>query len=118
MLHELAPNFRCKCAINHAEFIEQFHDRIDDFTPYIRCTVTEYERLMQYRKDYPGKRFLWYICCFGASPNNFLRTNDIKDFWAPDSETQELKGSEELFSLNFADYNEMKAEMLRLLESK
>lgn len=213
LLNELAPNFRCKCAINHAEFIEQFHDRIDDFTPYIRCLVTEYERLMQCRKDYPGKRFLWYICCFGASPNNFLRThllenrmtgiltsvlrmegflrwnycvwtddprkdirysyyeagdtnfvypgrngkvllslryknlrrgitdfemleqiratkgddvvntllqkvmrtNNIKDFWAPDSVTQELKASEELFSLNFADYNEMKAEMLRLL---
>lgn len=215
LLQELAPNFRCKCAINHAEFIEQFHDRIDDFVPYIRCTVVEYERLMQYRKDYPGKKFLWYICCYGASPNNFLRTpllenrmtgiltsvlrmegflrwnycvwpddprndirysyfeagdtnfiypahngkvllslryknllrgitdyemleqiraqkgdavvdallqkvirtNTIKDFWAPDSETNALKPSEELFSLTFADYNEMKEEMLQLLEA-
>ncbi len=79
MLAELAPNFRCKCAINHAEFIEEFHDRIDDFVPYLRCTVVEYDRLMQYYKDYPDKRFLWYVCCGGASPNNFLRTALIEN---------------------------------------
>ena len=79
LLNELAPSFRCKCAINHAEFIEEFHDRIDDFVPYMRCTVTEYERLMQYYKDYPDKRFLWYVCCGGASPNNFLRTALIEN---------------------------------------
>lgn len=79
MLAELAPNFRCKCAINHAEFIEEFHDRIDDFVPYLRCTVVEYDRLMQYYKDYPEKKFLWYVCCGGASPNNFLRTAPIEN---------------------------------------
>lgn len=79
MLKELAPSFRCKCAINHAEFIEEFHDRIDDFVPYLRCTVVEYDRLMQYYKDYPDKRFLWYVCCGGASPNNFLRTALIEN---------------------------------------
>ena len=78
LLQELAPNFRCKCAINHAEFIEEFHDRIDDFVPYIRCTIVEYERLMRYRKDYPDKTFMWYVCCGGASPNTFLRTDPIE----------------------------------------
>lgn len=210
LLAELAPRFRCKCAINHAEFIEKFHDRIDDFVPYLRCTVVEYERLMQYRKDYPEKTFLWYVCCGGASPNNFLRTapienrmtgiltsmfrldgflrwnyciwpddprhdirytyfeagdtnfvypggngkvllslryknlqrgiadyemleairakkgnevvdallkkvihaGSIQDFWCQ----SKRKTSEELFSLSFEDYNELKAEMLRLLE--
>ncbi len=79
LLAELAPSFRCKCAINHAEFIEEFHDRIDDFVPYLRCTVMEYDRLMQYYKDYPDKKFLWYVCCGGASPNNFLRTAPIEN---------------------------------------
>ena len=78
MLRELAPNFRCKCAINHAEFIEEFHDYIDDFVPYIRCTVVEYERLMRYKKELTGKKFLWYVCCGGASPNAFLRTPPIE----------------------------------------
>lgn len=79
VLQELAPNFRCKCAINHAEFIEEFHDRIDDFVPYIRCTVVEYPRLMRYRREYPNKKFLWYVCCGGASPNTFLRTPPIEN---------------------------------------
>ena len=79
LLAELAPNFRCKCAINHAEFIEEFHDRIDDFVPYLRCTVVEYDRLMQYYQDYPDKKFLWYVCCGGANPNNFLRSNPIEN---------------------------------------
>ncbi|MGI6260431.1 MAG: glycoside hydrolase domain-containing protein [Acutalibacteraceae bacterium] len=78
LLQELAPNFRCKTAINHAEFIEEFHDRIDDFVPYLRCTVVEYDRLMRYRREYPEKKFLWYVCCGGASPNTFLRTPPIE----------------------------------------
>lgn len=78
ILKELAPSFRCKCAINHAEFIEEFHDRIDDFVPYIRCTIVEYERLMRYRQEYPDKTFMWYVCCGGASPNTFLRTPPIE----------------------------------------
>ncbi len=78
LLNQLAPHFRCKTAINHAEFIEEFHDYIDDFVPYLRCTITEYDRLMQYRQQYPEKRFLWYVCCGGASPNTFLKTPPIE----------------------------------------
>lgn len=78
LLKELAPRFRCKTAINHAEFIEEFHDRIDDFVPYLRCTITEYDRLMRYRQEYREKHFLWYVCCGGAAPNTFLRTDPIE----------------------------------------
>lgn len=79
VLKEIAPNFRCKCAINHVEFIEQFYDRIDDFVPYIECTVTEYNRLMDYRSKYPDKTFLWYICTGGGHPNSYLRTPPIEN---------------------------------------
>lgn len=78
LLEELAPHFRCKTAINHAEFIEAFHDRIDDFVPYLRCAVVEYGRLKECQKQYPDKKFLWYVCCGGASPNTFLRTPPIE----------------------------------------
>ncbi|MDY3284985.1 MAG: DUF4091 domain-containing protein [Eubacteriales bacterium] len=74
LLAELAPRFRCKTAINHAEFIEEFHDRIDDFAPFLRCAVVEHERLQQYRREYPDKRFLWYVCCGRGVPNTFLRS--------------------------------------------
>lgn len=79
LLQELAPSFRCKCAINHAEFIEEFHDRIDDFVPYLRCTIVEYEHLMRYKQEYSDKRFLWYTCCNSiTSPNTFLSTPPIE----------------------------------------
>lgn len=78
LLKELAPSFQCTTAINHAEFIEEFHEVIDDFIPYLRCTIHEYDRLMQYRKDYPEKRFSWYVCCGGASPNTFIRTEPVE----------------------------------------
>ena len=73
-LKALAPNFRCKCAINHAEFIGEFHDYIDDFVPYLNCAVMEYKQLMQYRQAYPTKRFMWYNCCGWLRPNTFLCT--------------------------------------------
>lgn len=79
MLRELAPNFRCKCAINHAEFIEAFHDYIDDFVPYLGCTMLEYERLMGYKEEMQDKKFLWYVCCGGGAPNNYLRTPPIEN---------------------------------------
>ena len=33
---------------------------------------------MRYRREYPEKKFLWYVCCGGASPNTFLRTPPIE----------------------------------------
>lgn len=79
MLKELAPSFKGKCAINHAEFIGEFHDRIDDFVPYIRCTAKEYDKLMEARKTYPDKKFLWYVCCGRVvCPNTFISSNPIE----------------------------------------
>ena len=75
LVRELAPAFRFKCAINHTEFVEEFGDYIDDFAPYIKCTSVGYDKLMQYKKEMPGKRFLWYVCCGGAHPNTFIRSN-------------------------------------------
>lgn len=74
LLAELAPAFRCKTAINHAEFIDEFGDRIDDFVPYLRCATKAYGSLMHYREKYPDKRFLWYICTGPCRPNLFLRS--------------------------------------------
>ena len=72
LIRESAPSFRYKTAINHTEFIEEFGAYIDDFAPYIRCASEEYDRLMEYRRSFDGKRFLWYVCCSGAFPNTFL----------------------------------------------
>ncbi len=74
LIHEVAPAFRFKTAINHAEFVEEFGDYIDDYAPYIRCASQEYDRLMNYRRSSTGKRFLWYVCCGGGLPNTFIRS--------------------------------------------
>lgn len=73
LLAEIAPAFRYKTAINHAEFIEEFGDRIDDFVPFLGCATERYDALMHYREKYPEKRFLWYICTGYGRPNLFLR---------------------------------------------
>ncbi len=78
LLKELAPSFRCKTAINHAEFIEEFHDRIDDFSPFLACAVREYDRLRGYQAQYPDKKFLWYVCCGDTTPNTFIYSPPIE----------------------------------------
>lgn len=78
LLHEIAPHFRCKCAINHAEFIGEFGDQIDDFAPYLGCVRTEYDTLMEYKKTYPEKHYLWYVCCGPTLPNAFLRSAPLE----------------------------------------
>ncbi len=79
MLKSIAPSFRGSCAINHAEFIGQFYDRIDDFVPYLGCTVQEYDRLQEYKAAYPEKRFLWYVCCNREmKPNTFISSHPIE----------------------------------------
>lgn len=74
LLHEIAPRFHLKTAINHVEFIEEFGDRIDDFVPHLRSGLKGYESLCHYRAKYPEKRFLWYVCTGSIKPNTFLRS--------------------------------------------
>lgn len=71
-IKSLAPGFRYKAAINHAEFIQAFADDIDDFVPIYDCLVSENEILRQLRRAMPDKRFLWYVCCVPAFPNTFI----------------------------------------------
>ncbi|MBO5204043.1 MAG: DUF4091 domain-containing protein [Clostridia bacterium] len=65
----IAPTFRFKTAINHAEFIDEFGDVIDDFVPYLYCVCQKYDILKDYQKYLTGKRFLWYVCCGEGRPN-------------------------------------------------
>lgn len=73
-LRKITPAFRLKTAINHAEFIDEFGDCIDDYAPYIKCTSMEYNKLIKFKQEKTGKRFLWYVCCGHTNPNTFLRS--------------------------------------------
>ena len=57
----VAPAFKYKTAINHAEFVKEFGKDIYDFAPYISAMFSEYEALMGFRAEMPDKRFLYYF---------------------------------------------------------
>ena len=78
VLGDIAPSFRYKTAINHAEFIEEFGDRVDDLVPYLRCATKSYKTLQKYRSEYPQKRFLWYVCTGICRPNTFIRNSLVE----------------------------------------
>lgn len=72
LIRELTPAFLFKTAINHAEFIGEFGENINDFAPYLHCVCDEYRKLMEYKAENPQKKFLYYVCCGPAHPNTFL----------------------------------------------
>lgn len=79
-LAAIAPEFRFKAAINHSEFVGEFGDEVSDYAPYINSLCSEYDTLMKYRREMPGKRFLWYICCGPNEPNTFLRSRLVEAY--------------------------------------
>ncbi len=74
-LQKIALAFKCKAAINHAEFIPEFGEEVYDFVPFLQSLSKEYDKICEYKCTMEGKRFLWYVCCGPAYPNTFLRSN-------------------------------------------
>lgn len=72
LLKQTAPSFKCSTAINHAEFIEEFQDRIDTAAPYLGCVSKEYKRLADHKAQFPHKKLLWYVCGHYNIPNNCI----------------------------------------------
>ncbi len=77
----VAPAFKYKTAINHAEFVAEFGKDIYDFAPYISAMFSEYDKLMNFRAEMPDKRFLYYVCGFPEVPNNLLRSELIDGYY-------------------------------------
>ncbi len=80
-IKEIAPSFKFKAAINHAEFIGAFGEDVYDFAPYIDCMCREYDQLKEYQTTMDGKRFLWYVCCGPSYPNTFLRSQLLESWF-------------------------------------
>ena len=79
-LMAIAPAFKCKAAINHAEFVPAFGEEVNDFVPSLGSLSKEYDKLCEYKRTMAGKRFLWYVCCGPAYPNTFLRSQ-LTESW-------------------------------------
>lgn len=70
-LKAMAPSFRFKAAINHASFIEEDIDGIDDYVPILPSACREYDRIQELRSSIRG-RLLFYVCCWPDKPNTFI----------------------------------------------
>lgn len=80
-IKSVAPSFKYKTAINHAEFVNEFGKDIYDFAPYISAMFIEYEALMKFKAEMPDKRFIYYVCCGPDLPNNFLRSELVESYY-------------------------------------
>ncbi len=80
-IKSVAPSFKYKTAINHAEFVNEFGKDIYDFAPYISPMFNEYEALMRFKSEMPDKRFIYYVCCGPDIPNNFIRSELVESYY-------------------------------------
>jgi hypothetical protein len=74
LISSIAPNFKFKTAINHAEFIEEFKHKVTDFVPILSSVCEKWELINQLKEDVNG-RLLWYVCCWPPVPNTFIRSH-------------------------------------------
>jgi len=80
-LKEIAPAFKCKAAINHAEFVPEFGEEVYDFVPSLGSLSKEYDKMCEYKRTMAGKRFMWYVCCGPLYPNTFLRSGLTESYF-------------------------------------
>ncbi len=71
LLKRIAPSFTFKTAINHAEFIQEFKDEVQDYVPVLPCVAQEWELVQKLKKEMKG-RICWYVCCWPPLPNTFI----------------------------------------------
>ncbi|MBR2471106.1 MAG: hypothetical protein IKB55_00340, partial [Clostridia bacterium] len=58
-LKEIAPSFKYKAALNHAEFLDEFSDEISDIVPLLNCVSKQWDELKKHMESRNGRN-LWY----------------------------------------------------------
>ncbi|SEN35836.1 protein of unknown function [Lihuaxuella thermophila] len=76
-LQQIAPSFKYKAAINHANFIQKKVKGLHDYVPILTCAANEAEQIESLRGEIPG-RLLFYVCCHPKYPNTFLGSPSIE----------------------------------------
>ncbi|KAI9909545.1 hypothetical protein PsorP6_015185 [Peronosclerospora sorghi] len=75
-LQRLAPNFRIKLAVNHAEFFSSAYapPQVADYVPLLplACADLELTRRLATDARARGGHVCWYVCCGPAFPNQFV----------------------------------------------
>lgn len=75
-IKSIAPKFRFKAAINHSEFIPEFADTVADYVPSLLSLSTQFDKILEYKREMKDSRFTWYVCNNPHHPNIMLR-NDL-----------------------------------------
>lgn len=73
LIKEMAPGFKYKTAISHAQFVNEFKSDINDVVPSLECVCSEWDIIKEFQPTHPG-RILWYVCCQPQYPNTFIRS--------------------------------------------
>ncbi|MBN2851988.1 MAG: DUF4091 domain-containing protein [Clostridia bacterium] len=71
---EVAPKFKFKTAINHAEFTTEFDDVLSDLVPSLKCLQQD-EEFFEKLAVSKEKRLSWYVCCRPHFPNTFIKSS-------------------------------------------
>ncbi|MDI4647335.1 DUF4091 domain-containing protein [Cohnella hashimotonis] len=79
-LREMAPSFRYKVAINHAEFIKE--EGLLDHVPSLDCVADEYDELMALKQGKDGKT-LFYVACEQMHANTFIASHLLESRLLP-----------------------------------
>lgn len=78
-IRRVAPKFRLKTAINHAEFIPEFSDYIDDFMPSLESVCVQFDELERIRRELTGQA-LPLVCLLRAgSPEHLPAQRSVRD---------------------------------------
>lgn len=70
-IRNIAPSFKYKIAIGHAEFVTRFKDEINEYVPHLRMLSKEWDVIDSTRNEISSS-FLWYVCCGPKQPNTFI----------------------------------------------
>lgn len=70
----VAPKFKFKTAINHAQFTKEFDNVLSDLVPSLRC-LNEDAIFFEQLAIKKSKRLSWYVCCRPHFPNTFIKSS-------------------------------------------
>lgn len=76
-LHHVAPLFKLKVAINHAEFIAAKLEGMHDYVPKLDSALQQFARIRELMPEVPG-RMLYYVCNSPKRPNTFIGSPGIE----------------------------------------
>ncbi|CAI6044362.1 DUF4091 domain-containing protein [Cohnella sp. JJ-181] len=81
-LKEMAPSFRYKAALDHAEFVELNIEGLTDYVLNLDSVAKEHDRVAELVQNKTG-RMLYYVACTHKQPNTFINSHPLESRLIP-----------------------------------